>query len=509
MDSLTGKSREQLAEELEKVRRELDDLRRRCAPPEGGLADCAGLYKSLSDATFEAIFLSDKGVCIGQNRAARDMFGYSDEEALGRMGTEWIHEDYRDMVMRNMMEQVVSPYNAVALRKDGTTFACEIRASMTMQGDKPVRVTALRDISGRIEAEQALRQSEERFRRLADNAKDMIYRMSVPDGVYEFVSPASLDIFGYTPEEFYANPMLIRELIHPDWRAYPREKWDDLCRGVVPDFYEYQIRHRNGEVRCLNQRNTLILDGEGRPAFIEGIVTDITWRKEAEEQRVDFDRMFRHDMRTPLAGILSAPKVLMAEGNLTEFQQEVLEAVEEASYKMLGLLRISLELPRLENGTFEPETTVFDLAALIRRTISLQTSYAGSKRLRVWFTVEHRPAQASGKVIQGDEILLFSMVTNLYRNALEAAPEGTAVTIDLSDAGSSVVIEIRNQGAVPASVRDRFFEKYVTAGKAKGVGLGTYSAMLVARAHGGTIVLDCSEPDATCVRVALPGSVRV
>jgi PAS domain-containing protein len=84
------------------------------------------------------------------------------------------------------------------------------------------------------EQERRLRESEERFRRLAENARDMVYRMSLPDGRYEYVSPASSDLFGYSPDEFYSSPMLIREVIHPDWRDCFAEEWGKLLAGDVP-----------------------------------------------------------------------------------------------------------------------------------------------------------------------------------------------------------------------------------------------------------------------------------
>jgi len=124
---------------------------------------------------------------------------------------------------------------------------------------------------------------EEYFRLLADNVSDMIYRMSLPDGYYEYVSSASTAIFGYSPEEFYNTPLLVRNVIHPDWRDYFEEKWAKLCSGDMPQTYEYQIIHKSGETRWMNQRNVLIRDNSGRPVAIEGIVTDITERKKTEE----------------------------------------------------------------------------------------------------------------------------------------------------------------------------------------------------------------------------------
>ena len=112
----------------------------------------------------------------------------------------------------------------------------------------------------------------------------MVYRMSLPDGSYEYVGRASTEIFGYTPEQFFNSPQLIREVIHPEWTEYFDEQWEALLAGEVPPFYEYQIIHgRSGDTRWVMQRNLLVRDDHGRPVAIEGIVTDLTEHKQAEE----------------------------------------------------------------------------------------------------------------------------------------------------------------------------------------------------------------------------------
>ncbi len=107
-------------------------------------------------------------------------------------------------------------------------------------------------------------------------------------------------------------------------------------------------------------------------------------------------------------------------------------------------------------------------------------------------------------------MLLHSMLANLVKNALEACPGGETVSVELSagqkeEAGAAIAV--RNPGEVPPDMRGRFFEKYATSGKARGTGLGTYSARLIAEVHGGAISMESSPRDGTCVRVALPGQV--
>jgi CheY-like chemotaxis protein len=106
-------------------------------------------------------------------------------------------------------------------------------------------------------------------------------------------------------------------------------------------------------------------------------------------------------------------------------------------------------------------------------------------------------------VARAEELLCYSIFANLVKNAIEAAPEGTVVTIELDREEERAVARVHNEGVVPEDVRTRFFEKYATAGKVAGLGLGTYSANLLARVQGGKVTLDTSEATGTTVTVRL------
>jgi len=138
-----------------------------------------------------------------------------------------------------------------------------------------------------------LEESLDRFSRLAENLPDAIYRMSLLDGTYEFMSHSSEKIFGFTPDEFYRSPRLIQELIHPDFKEYFALEWEKLQTGEMPPTYEYKIVNKSGETKWLNQRNTLVRDVSGKPCFIEGIVTDVTEQRRLHDQIIHMERTNR------------------------------------------------------------------------------------------------------------------------------------------------------------------------------------------------------------------------
>ena len=188
----------------------------------------------------------------------------------------------------------------------GQTFNRFSQQIYTLVQEQGRTITTLRS------TEEALRESEARFRRLAENARDMIYRMSLPDGLYEYVSSASTRLLGYTPEEFYNTPQLVADVIHPDWLEYFEQAWKNLLEGEMPPFYEYQIRHKSGEVRWMNQRNVLVRDENGNIIAIEGIVTDVTERKHAEEEIRTFNAELEQRVKDRTAKLEAANKELQS-----------------------------------------------------------------------------------------------------------------------------------------------------------------------------------------------------
>jgi PAS domain S-box-containing protein len=125
-------------------------------------------YRGLSAAAFEAIFISEKGVCLEQNSTAEKMFGYTLSEAIGRKGTEWIAPEDREMVMNNMLSGYEGPYEATALRRDGSIFPAELQARMMHYKGRAVRATALSDITERKRANLELKQAYDEIRKLKD-----------------------------------------------------------------------------------------------------------------------------------------------------------------------------------------------------------------------------------------------------------------------------------------------------------------------------------------------------
>ena len=139
---------------------------------------------------------------------------------------------------------------------------------------------------------------EEGSQRLLGLLKQATYRMKVPEGNYEFFSKASKQVFGYESQIFIKNPLFIKEIIHPDFQDYFKNKWRDLMNGVVPPNYEYKILDPDGNERWIYQSNIGIYDNNGNIIAIEGICRNITERKQMEEHLSRSQERFRSLVET-------------------------------------------------------------------------------------------------------------------------------------------------------------------------------------------------------------------
>jgi len=169
-------------------------------------------FRMLSESTFEAIFFSEKGICTNQNATAEKLFGYTLDDAVGKNAIDWIHPEYHKKVIDNIKSGYDKPYEAVALRKDGSTFPCEIQGSMKVFKGNTFRVTALRDITSRKAVETAKKQSEERYRALINNAHESIISID-GNGKFILLNKTAAAYLGGVPEDFIGKTL---------WDAFPR-----------------------------------------------------------------------------------------------------------------------------------------------------------------------------------------------------------------------------------------------------------------------------------------------
>ena len=172
------------------------------------------------------------------------------------------------------------------VKKDGGTFWAEemVTPLRNDSGEVYGFLTTTRDITEQRRLREALKESEEKFRLLAENARDVIFRVDLSEERFEYISPAALRISGYGPDEFKDVRWYIRELVHPDWREKAEKMWRRIRRGKFSGNIVYPLLRKSGKIRWVTQSTAPVAGIDGPPAAVEGIVTDITVLKEKEEK---------------------------------------------------------------------------------------------------------------------------------------------------------------------------------------------------------------------------------
>lgn len=261
------------------------------------------------------------------------------------------------------------------------------------------------------------------------------------------------------------------------------------ARGTIATFVDIEdLRRAASDLRDCQRR----LDAQNQE-----LATQFEVSKNALHARQEVERLAQHDLKSPLKSIAAAASMLRSGRTLTETEEALLASIERTAGRALAIVSMSLDLYRMEEGTFRfvPETV--DLADICRRVVSEIELHAQTKHVQLEFV-----GRSQSAIAVGNEVFITSVVDNLVRNAVEAAPEHTAVTLGINE-GLRVGLIIHNEGAVPREIRENFFEKYVTHGKRDGLGLGTYSARLIARAQGGELSMSSSEQNGTTLTLEL------
>lgn len=469
------------------------------------LARCSVLAQRCQDLIHNApvgIYAADaNGHFLHINQAMAAMHGYasiqdmltaadSHEQLFARP------EDWPRLAAILDRQDVVSGFEAVIHRQDGSTLwtSRTVRAVRDAAGNRIHYEAFVESIQDRKEAEV-----------LSDHARRLLLGVleQLEAGLY-VVNPGDRRIM-------FANRYLIR--------AFGRDLTGlDAPQTLLKDPAQCQFLGANpafrangdtlsSEMHFANDRWYLcaakITPWIDTDKVVLVVAVDMTQARLAATVREEMDRIMRHDLRSPLNGIINLPLMLAETSELTEGDRCLLQAISDSGRKMLRLIDSSLALYRLESGTYILDRGPLNLDEEFRKTEHELLHLVRAKQLAIAY--EHHPARSSGQpaLIHADTITVPFLISNLMKNAVEAAPDNTTVTVRI-DFDHDLEVAIHNSGEVPAEIQDRFFDKYTTSGKANGTGLGTYSAQLIVRAHGGEITMTTSAVLGTTVRFSLP-----
>jgi PAS domain S-box-containing protein len=357
-------------------------------------------------------------------------------------------------------------------------------------------------------SDEAIWEGEEKYRTLFDESRDAIYITS-RDGKFLDVNRALLELFEYTKEEMIETLNVNQIYVYPGDRDTFQAEIE--AKGSVRD-YEVKFRKKNGTAMDCLLTGSVRHSSTGRILGYQGIIRDVTEQKRVERLRDDVQRMMRHDLKSPLIGIIGLAGLLLKGKKLSEKQDNAAHMIQELGERMLGFIDRTRDLFQMEQGSYTLKPQEVNLLGVLRRIKKTLKPLALKRNTNCLFTLFGQPTHLRGEyMILCEEALIEIMFANLIKNAIEASPEGGRVRIAIDTVErlrkNFHSIDIHNAGAIPTEICENFFKPYTTSGKDGGTGLGTHNALLVARAHEGDIKFTTSEDEGTHVTVHLPKNV--
>jgi PAS domain S-box-containing protein len=462
------------------------------------------------------------------NEAFTRITGYKPEEVLGK--TPRILQGAKtDQAQLQKVRNALSRWESITVEvinycKDGSEFWNEFSLVpvANAKGWYTHWIAVQRDTTERKQVEQALRQSEERFRSLIENALDIIMILD-PDGTIGYVSPSVEKVLGYAVTELVgAN---VNAFIHPEdlpiSQSFPqvtlRDRLTNNNQTEILNPIEFRHRHQDGSWRILEAISQPFADSAATLRVMVN-ARDITERKRLDEIWLALERekelsalktrffsMASHEFRTPLSTALAAAQVLensQQEWDNTEKRLRNLHRIQDSVRNMVQLLDDILTINRAETGklAFNPKSLA--LEAYCRHFVEEMQLNAGNLH-QLTFS-----CQGKSQHVCLDEKLLRSMLSNLLSNAIKYSPQGGNISFSLEFQSDNLIIQVQDQGiGILLEDQKQLFEPFHRGKNVKtisGTGLGLVVVKKCVDLHQGNISISSEVGRGTTCVITIP-----
>jgi two-component system, sensor histidine kinase and response regulator len=445
------------------------------------------------------------------NRAYQELIGITREQGQGMNWQILLHPDdearYLEDCDRALRERSTlrSETRLRGANGDWRWVATHAVPRFSAGGEFLGYVGLCPDITERKEAEQALRSSEEKFRQLAENIREVFWIMPPEADQIPYVSPAFEQVWERTRESLYKNPISWVESIHPDDRERAQALLIRQMRGE-PVLREYRIRTPGGVEKWIRDRAFPIRDDAGQVSRVVGIAEEITEQKRYEEALIharevadvanqaksDFLANMSHEIRTPMNGIIGMTELTL-DTELDSTQREYLNAVKYSADALMAVINDILDFSKIEAGKLGLDPVEFSLRECVGHAMKTLSVRAHEKNLELICSVP----PGLEDVVVGDPVRLRQVVLNLAGNAIKFTTQGEVVLRVQPEAigpdAMTLHFTITDTGmGIPAEKQNVIFEPFTqadtsTTRKHGGTGLGLAISARLIEMMGGRI----------------------
>jgi PAS domain S-box-containing protein len=478
----------------------------------------------LLDFVVDAVISGDTDFNIlTWNKAAENMYGWTEKEVLGRSApdlfkTEYFDEKTSQETKISYREHGFWRGEMIHYHKDGTPIPVRgISSAIRDESGEAVGVvTILRDITDELKAERVLKASEERYRIISELLSDYAYMDKIgKDEEWEYnwiTTDAFMRVTGYHPNELESR----FEIYHPD--ELERVKQDVTATQAGEETEgEYRIITKDGEHRWLYVRRHVLRDENQQIIGFYGAGQDITERKQAEQRLIEYNQEKErvnilqsfiqdasHDLKTPISTIYTSIYILNKVAT-TEKQLKQLDKLEFNVNRLAKLIEDMFDMSRLDLLQYLP-LTFTDLSLSLNDIITVYRPLAAEKNIEI-----HSELQNSSLIAMINVEALTQAITNIIKNAIWFTPHNGQVTIQSYQDEQEIFIAIEDNGiGISEEELPHIFTRFYRGDKSRGTtriastGLGLSIVRKIIELHNGQIDVESKLGEGTRFIIRLP-----
>jgi len=507
-------------------------------------------YRTLFGESRDAVYMNTReGKILDINQAGVDLLGYPRDELIGmNVRRLYVHPEERSVFQREIERQgSVRDYELKFRRKDGTQIDCLVTSTVRRAADGTVLgyQGIIRDITEQMKAEKALYESEQRFRQLAENLREVFWLSSLDSRQIYFINPAYEEIWGRSRESLISQPESWLETIHPEDREEVLANLEKQSRGEFVE-YEYRIVRPDGEIRWIEAHVFPVRNEEGEIYRCAGSAQEITKRKRAEalaesqqQQLIQADKMaslgilvsgVAHEINNPNNFIMLNGEILsMAWQNVMPILQKYYE--ENGDFLLAGMpyTRAHEKIGQLISGISEGATRIgkivealggfarqdagdldqtVDPNAVVESAMVIVNNLIKKSTHHPCVELEENLPQIRGNPQQLEQVII-NLITNSCQS-LQSPQKSLFVSTSYNETSDLITIRVRDEGeGIPPENLNHIIEPFFTTKRdAGGTGLGLSVSYNIVKNHGGHLHFTSRFGKGTTATVMLPVSRR-
>jgi two-component system cell cycle sensor histidine kinase/response regulator CckA len=479
-------------------------------------------FRAICDTSPIGIFLADpSGSTLYTNPANARQMGISPEQARGHGWEKSIHPDDLPKVREGFFAATKDGRGYSGFQRyvqpNGHVVMAYVTATAVRESGEVIGYVGIaEDVSERMLREAALRESELRFRQLAENIQSVFWLAAADRSAIYYVSPAFAQIWGLPAEVIIADPRRWLETVHPEDRQ--RTLAIVSAPTNAPVEHEYRVIRPDGSIVWISDRYFPVRDESGATVRLAGIASDVTHQKTLEAQVLQAQKLdsigrlaggIAHDFNNMLTVIVNQAIMAQRTCDAGSPPREELAHISEAATQATEVTRQLLAFARRQAfvpSLLDPNDFIRAVSAFLGRLIGEQLE----------LVVELAPDVG---IMRGDRAQLEQVLVNLALNARDAMPDGGALTVRTANAqiestsdavpvpaGAWVIISVEDKGCgISEAVRSHIFEPFFsTKPHGEGTGLGLSVCYGIIKQHGGHVVVASALGEGTTFSLYFP-----